>query len=190
MTRPLTPGEEVAGAACGFVGSKSITVAGARYRFDCSGFVEASLASAGFTFAGSTKDLFATARQLGVLHRRHRPDVGDVAFFDDTWDKNGDHRFNDPLTHVALVVRVDPDGTIGMIHLGGSGIVPLTMNLHDPDARVDASGKVINDYLRAPTSRDTARTKRFAAELWAGFGSFWKVPPSPVPKAESVASSP
>ena len=148
---------------------------GVKYRFDCSGLVEAALAEAGFTFSGSTRDLFATARDLGVLHRHHRPEVGDVAFFDDTYDKDNDGRVNDPLTHVAVVVTVDADGTIGMIHLGSAGVVKLAMNLRDPETHVDVGGRLINDYLRASSKRDSARTRHLAGELWVAFGSLWKV---------------
>jgi hypothetical protein len=170
-----TPGQAVAEAACGFEGARSIVVHGVKFRFDCSGLVEAAMASAGLNYEGSSRDLFATARELGVLHRRHRPDVGDVAFFDDTYDKDGDGRVNDPLTHVAIVTKVDGDGTIGMVHLGSSKIMPLTMNLRDPETHVDAAGHMLNDYLRGKSSKDTARVKHLAGELWVAFASFWKV---------------
>lgn len=171
----VTPGQAVAEAACGFEGARSIVVRGVKFRFDCSGLVEAAMASAGLNYEGSSRDLFATARELSVLHRRHRPDVGDVAFFDDTYDKDGDGRFNDPLTHVAIVTDVDGDGTIRMVHLGSSKIMPLTMNLHDPEAHLDASGQLLNDYLRARSSKDSPRVKHLAGELWVAFASFWKV---------------
>ncbi len=178
--RQRTSGQAVADAACAFEGSRSIAVRGVKYRFDCSGFVEAAMDSAGVHFEGSSRDLFDTARDRGVLHRRHRPDVGDVAFFDDTYDKDGDGRVNDPLTHVAVVVRVDGDGTIGMVHLGGSGIASLTMNLRDPETHLDANGQLLNDYLRAASKRDSAKVKHLAGELWVAFGSLWK--------AEAVAA--
>lgn len=173
--RANATGQAVADAACAFEGARSIAVRGVKYRFDCSGFVEAAMDSAGVHFEGSSRDLFEAARERGVLHRRHRPDVGDIAFFDDTYDKDGDGRVNDPLSHVAVVVRVEGDGTIGMVHLGGSGIAPLTMNLRDPEAHQDAAGRLLNDYLRAASKRDPPRVKHLAGELWVAFGSLWKV---------------
>lgn len=167
-------GQQVADAACDMVGARSIVVSGVKYRFDCSGFVEASLASAGLQFQGSTRDLFATARQRGVLHRRHRPDVGDVAFFDDTYDRDHDGRFNDPLTHVAVVTAVHSDGTLDLVHLGGTGITKLAMSLRDPEVHKDADGKLLNDYLRAPSSKDSHRVHHLSGELWVAFGSLWK----------------
>lgn len=158
------------------VGARSIVVSGVKYRFDCSGFVEASLASAGLDFQGSTRDLFATARERGLLHRRHRPEVGDVAFFDDTYDRDGDGRFNDPLTHVAVVTEVRGDGTMELVHLGGSGIAKLAMSLRDPEVHKDADGKLVNDYLRVASSKDSHRVHHLSGELWAAFGSLWKSP--------------
>lgn len=167
-------GQQVADTACSMIGARAVVVSGVRYRFDCSGFVEASLAGAGLVFEGSSADLFATARARGVLHRRHRPDVGDVAFFDDTYDKDGDGRFDDPITHVGIVTRVGADGTLEVVHLGGSGIATLAMNLRQPDVHRDESGRLLNDYLRAPSSRDSPRVRHLSGELWAAFGSLWR----------------
>ena len=167
-------GDAVAAAAEGFLGDRKLSVRGEAYRFDCSGLVEASLAKAGCAFTGSSADLFEKARAAGVLHRRRVPEVGDVAFFDDTYDRNGNGRLDDPLSHVAVVESVDADGTVHMVHVGSKGVVRLVMNLRDPSTRADEAGKTLNDYLRAQSKRDPARTRYLAGELWVGFGSFWK----------------
>lgn len=167
-------GQQVADTACSLIGARAVVVSGVRYRFDCSGFVEASLAGAGRVFEGSAADLFAIARERGVLHRRHRPDVGDVAFFDDTYDKDGNGRVDDPLTHVGVVTRIGADGTLEIVHLGNSGIVTLAMNLRQPDVHLDDSGRLLNDYLRAPSSKDSPRVHHLSGELWAAFGSLWR----------------
>jgi hypothetical protein len=162
----------IATAAAGFVGATALRVDGQVYRFDCSGLVEASLASAGCSFSGSSAMLFEQARDLGVLHRRRVPRVGDIAFFDDTYDRNGNHRLDDPLSHVAIVEKVDASGTITLIHAGSTGVVRFVMNLRHPDERDDARGRRINDYLRVHHDGDSPRTRYLAGELWVAFASF------------------
>jgi len=113
--------------------------------------------------------LHAWARQEGLLHQRTRPNAGDVAFFHDTHDENGDGRRNDPLTHAALVERVEQDGTVVLISRVKSGVVRLRMNLQQPAVRRDRkTGRVLNHYLRAALGREQSRT---AAQLFAGFAS-------------------
>jgi hypothetical protein len=118
--------------------------------------------------------LFDAAREARVLHHRHVPSPGDVAFFDDTYDRNGNGRLDDELSHVAIVESVDEDGTIHLVHVGSKGVVRIVMNLRRPEDHVDEAGKVLNDYLRAHADGDAPRTRYLAGELWAGFASFWK----------------
>ncbi|MFN7143396.1 MAG: CHAP domain-containing protein [Myxococcota bacterium] len=174
-TRPAAPPTPlaIAEAAAAFVGNSALYVDGARYRFDCSGLVEASLASAGCAFRGSTEMLFQQAREHRVLHRKRLPTPGDVAFFDDTYDDNGNGRLDDPLTHVAVVESVDGKGTITLIHVGSKGVTRFLMNLRRPEDRHDADGNLINSYIRHRKAGDSPRTRYLAGELWVAFGSFW-----------------
>ncbi len=175
---PRNPQQAAVAAAQGFVGRPRLVVAGETYRFDCSGLVEASLAAAGVPQKGSSAMLFATAREQRVLHRRHLPQPGDVAFFDDTYDRDNDGRLNDPLSHSALVESVAPDGTITLIHLGSAGVVRIRMNLRHPEDARGPTGEVWNDALRARRPTDSRRTRYLAGELWVGFGSFWRAEPA------------
>jgi hypothetical protein len=174
----------IAAAAAGFVGDTSLVVSGERYRWDCSGFVEASLAAAGCVFTGSSADLFEQAKELHVLHRRRMPSPGDVAFFDDTYDRNGNGRLDDALSHVAVVQSVAKDGTITLVHLGSRGPAFLTMNLRHPEELVGADGAVLNDILRAKKRGDSPRTRYLTAELWVAFASYWDAPADQVATAE------
>ncbi len=175
--RPTPPTPlEIATAAAGFVGDRALVVDGVRFRFDCSGLVEASLASAGCRFTGSTADLFDQAREHRVLHRRRTPVPGDVAFFDDTYDRDGDGRLNDPLTHIAVVEEVDQAGTITLVHVGSQGVTRFLMNLRRPQERYDDKGNLINSYVRSRKGGDSPRTRYLAGELWVAFGSFWDAP--------------
>lgn len=176
--RPAKGGDPAAttvATACSFLGERRIEVRGETFRFDCSGLVEASLAGAGLRFRGSSAMLFEAAREHGVLHRRRLPQPGDVAFFDDTYDRNGNGRLDDPLSHTAVVEAVAPDGTVTLIHVGSAGVVRFKMNLRHAEDRTGPDGAVVNDYLRARRASDPPRTRYLSSELWVGFASFWRL---------------
>lgn len=178
-------GTQVAQSGAALIGKSKVVVNGTTYRADCSGFVEAAYAKAGMSLGGSSADLFELARDLGVLHHKKMPSPGDVAFFDDTWDRNGNGRRDDPLSHVALVESVSDDGEIVLIHRGGSGITRIRMNLKEPHVGRREDGVVLNDGLRA--GRDDGGP-RLTAELWRGFASFWAVAPEKLP-SDTVADN-
>ena len=163
-------GRRVARAAETFLGKKRMTVSGTKYRYDCSGMVCAAHVKAGMNLRGNTRSMYEHARETGVFHKRKRPDVGDVAFFDNTWDRNKNGRRDDDLTHIAIVEKVERDGTITLIHLGNSGITRLVMNLKHPSHKVSAQGKPWNSVLR-----NQKKGKRLTGELFSGFGSLWAV---------------
>lgn len=168
-------GLAIAGAASQFVGANCLLVDGENYRWDCSGLVEATLATVGLHLEGSGADLLARARDLGVVHHRRRPHIGDIAFFDNTWDRNGNGLLDDPLSHVAIVEDVDGDGTITLVHLSSSsGVARIHMNLFHPDDHDDGHGKILNDYLRRPGRHDSMRTQYLTGQLWCAFASYWK----------------
>jgi hypothetical protein len=124
------------------------------------------------TLRGGTRWLWARAESAHATHQRALPHVGDLAFFDQTYDSNGNGRFDDELTHVAIVIDVDEHGTITLAH-GGTGVgrTTLVMNLKDPHAELDASGARINENLRRPRRGDPASARYLASELWRGFAT-------------------
>lgn len=167
-------GGDVAKAAAYYLGASRLRHGGDSFRYDCSGLVMAAHARAGLQLAGSSESMLRMAREAGVFHTRERPWVGDVAFFENTYDRNGNGRLDDPITHVAVVTDVDDDGTVTMVHKGGKGVTRLVMNLHHPADHSDGSAKEINGYLRSRRSSDRHGTRYLAGELWIGFGSFWR----------------
>ena len=163
-------GAAVASSAAAFIGRSRLIVDGDSYRFDCSGMVCAAYARAGIPLSGSSEDLYELARARGVLHKHKRPAPGDVAFFDDTYDRNGNGRRDDPLSHVAVVESIDAAGTVTLVHKGGSGVVRIRMNLAHPDDHRSEDGEVLNDYLRSGREDGGPRT---TGGLFRAFGSFW-----------------
>lgn len=159
------------------------------FRDDCSGYVEAVFARAGLALQGSTAMFYDLAKETGALHRRELPTPGDLAFFDDTYDRNHNGELDDPLSHVAVVIEVRDNGTILMGHGGTSrGRTTLRMNLAHPDLREDADGEVLNDWLRVRRDSDPGGTHYLAGELWHGFASFGGVLPARESDRDALAA--
>lgn len=157
-------GQRIADAARAY-----LSAAPAGFRADCSGFVEAVLDRAGVPLRGSTAHMWSTFAREGTVHHRRLPRVGDLAFFDDTWDRNRNGRLDDDLTHLAVVIDVEDDGTIVMAHVSSSkGRTTLRMNLLRPDVSVIGSHR-LNDHLRRSTG--APREPTLAAQLWRGFAT-------------------
>lgn len=162
-------------AAAGAMVDVPLRVAAPHLPDDCTGLVRLAyeregvdlLAAADRSTTSGVTHIFRLAHARGALHQQ-RPEPGDLVFFRETYDRNRDGRLNDGYTHVAIVETVDVDGTVTYVHRGGRGVTRAKMNLHRPEQRHDASGRVINDWLR-PKSRHAPAA--FAAELFAGYGS-------------------
>ena len=162
-------------AARSLLDQRTIIVHGERVRHDCIGMVAAAYTLTGQDITHSISDLYDQAVEAGVAHSRKHPLPGDIVFFDNSYDKNRNGVRDDPFTHVTIVERVDEDGTITMIHLGGKGkpVVRIMMNLHHPNDKRDASGKKLNSTLRSVHGRDGG--PELTSQLFRGFGSIWKL---------------
>jgi hypothetical protein len=142
------------------------------YRDDCSGFVMAVLDRAGMPISGNTASIYTWADERGAVHHRKRPSPGDLVFFDDTYDRNHNGRRDDALSHIAVVLEVERDGTILMAHDGtSSGRTTFRMNLESPELRAASDGTVLNDWLRARRDSDPKGTGYLAGELWRAFAT-------------------
>jgi surface antigen len=132
--------------------------------------------------------MYELARREGLRHKRKVPSPGDIAFFDDTYDRNHNRRRDDDLTHVAVVESVASDGTITLVHKGGRGVMRIEMNLRRPDERRDADGRELNDHLRASKDKDGGPT--LSGQLWRAFGSLWALDEGGVSDAAPEAVDP
>ncbi len=118
--------------------------------------------------------LYKLADRHGLVHRNKIPSIGDLVFFNDTYDRNRDGRMNDLLTHVGIVEHVDPDGTVSFIHHARGGVLRYKLNRFKPDMRRDhASKKVYNHYIRInPADRSKRNQKRLTGQLFEAFATF------------------
>ena len=154
-------------------------IGGVDYRRDCSGFVLAVFAGEKIPIGKilgvdrrrpSAAGLYRLADERGLVHRNKVPSIGDLVFFNNTYDRNRDGRANDPLTHVGIVERVDADGTVTFIHRVRRGVLRYKLNRFKPDQRRDPqSGKVLNHYLKY--SRGKPARKKLTGQLFHAFAT-------------------
>lgn len=171
---PAPVSHQIAASAGALVGANPLRVNGETYRYDCSGFVIAAYAGAGLSLRGSTRDMYEKAEAYGLLHEGRTAQPGEVVFFDNTYDRNHNKRRDDDLSHIAIVERVLPDGTMTLVHLGSDGVVRIAMNLKHPDQRQNDAGEVINSYIRP--ARDAKTGPVLTGELFRGFAPLYELP--------------
>ena len=166
--------------AVNLVGATTIESQGRRISYDCAGVTRAIYLAHGIDLysEGSTDGrtngvglIYNHIRKNGRLHRGPVVQAGDVVFFDNTWDFNGDGLVNDPLTHVGIVETVEYDGTIVFISRVAGAIERYRMNVAHPHLHSAADGRALNDYMRRKHWRDGEHTAYLTGELFAAFGT-------------------
>jgi len=122
---------------------------------------------------GSTRqvvDVYRFAQQRGTIYHNPRPAVGDLAFFHNTEDANGDGRNNDWFTHVGIVESVDAEGTVTILSFVDGRIDRFVMNREREGVARDGD-RTLNAALRAPGRGDVPPDTYLASTLFAGFGA-------------------
>jgi len=162
------------------VGAKTIESQGRRISYDCAGVTRAIYLAHGIDlYEGSAGEgpsngvglIYSHLLKHGRLHRGPVVQAGDLVFFDNTWDFNGDGLVNDPLTHVGIVETVESDGTIVFISRVAGAIERYRMNVAQPHRHRSADGRILNDYMRRKHWRDGEQTAYLTGELFAAFGT-------------------
>jgi probable lipoprotein NlpC len=170
-------------AAARWLGRRGPFVAGGRrFHADCSGYVEAVYESVGLPVrdaialrpedeGSAAAALHRAIRELGVLYGGERqPLPGDLVFFHDTYDRNGNGEADDGVTHTGLVEEVRPDGTVVFLHRGGRVVMRGQLDLAAPDVARGPGGEPRNSALRVARRGDPAGQPLLAGQLFAGFG--------------------
>ena len=137
-------------------GANKLTVEGRSFRGDCSGFVSACWYAAGRDLVdggaggrSGTELIYRSIEARRGLIGRNAAQPGDLVFFHNTYDRDGNGLRDDLFTHVALVERVDPDGTVHYSHHAGGAVKRGVLNpRHPAQARDPDTGKTWNSYLR------------------------------------------
>ena len=166
--------------AVNLVGATTIESQGRRLSYDCAGVTRAVYLVHGIDLysegAGDGRTngvglIYNHIRKHGRLHRGPVVQAGDLVFFDNTWDFNGDGLVNDPLTHVGIVEQVEHDGTIVFISRVAGAIERYRMNVAHPHVHRTPDGRLLNDYMRRKHWRDGEHTAYLTGELFAAFGT-------------------
>jgi len=143
------------------LGREKIALGGRSYNSDCSGTVRAIYEYAGIdltsrfsrhTGNGVTR-IFKMLEEEGLLYDTQYPVPGDMVFWDNTYDRDGDGRWDDELTHVGMVTESYVDGTIRYTHFhyGRNSVVVENMNLLTPNVfkkSVNGRSVVVNAPIR------------------------------------------
>lgn len=116
-------------------------------------------------------DIYRYVQVGGAIYHSTRPAVGDLVFFHNTFDRNGDGRSNDWYTHVGVVESIDDAGNISVLSYLDSRVSRSYMNLERPEEATDEQGETVNTTMRRRSSSDPPYTQYLASELFAGFGS-------------------
>jgi hypothetical protein len=169
------------------LGQTRLEINGKSFPYDCSGTVRAIYWFAGIDLArrfaryggNGVNRLYRTLEDLQLLYDTTRPVPGDLIFWDNTYDRNGDGEWNDPLTHAGMVVRTAEDGGIEYVHLNyHKGIVIEFINLLDSDThQVKAGGtvRIVNSPMRLGAAGRSQPGRWLASHLYRKFGMAYRV---------------
>ncbi len=182
----LTPlQEKLVEGARSFVGTAQASVNGVAFPADCSGTLLAIYAYAGIDltdeFARKTGTgvvrLYRILEERGLLYNTKQPAVGDIIFWDNTYDRNNDGILNDKLTHAGMVVTSSGDGRVEYVHYHYSkGIVIENMDLKRPDLHTeDIDGKTV--IVNAPIKMKGVEKEGswLSGQLYNAFGKGYDI---------------
>ena len=128
----------------------------------------------------TTEMIYNYVNTNGKLYKEN-PKVGDIVFFDNTFDKNKDKEFNDKLTSIGIVVEIDNEGTIYFLYKTSKGVKLRMMNLKHPEQEKVKNKnitKTINSKMRWLTKKEKENEENKKYELSSlllnSFGSVFK----------------
>ena len=171
-------------AADELLATQNFVISGYRYAYDCTGTILAIYAMAGIPLVDLFPDysgngvtrLYGIAGDRDLLYHSDFPLPGDLIFWDNTYDKNGDRQWNDGLTHVGLVLSSEPDGTIEYLHHDYTkGVVRARMNLTDPDTHMGENGIIVNSPMRMRRDRPLNPDEWLASHLYRRLGALHRI---------------
>lgn len=173
--------ERIVSGGRSLVGKRPIVVNGRSYPDDCTGVARAAYAFAGVDLAAAfnryggngVRRIYLTVKDAGLLYATRYPAPGDLVFWDNTYDMNGNGKADDEFTHVGVVLSVSPDGGVEYLHHHYRlGPVIERMNLARPDDQgAHPDGGRVNAFMRMRGS--PAGPGETSAELLRALARGW-----------------
>jgi hypothetical protein len=172
--------DAIAATAAELIGASVIEQQGRHIAYDCAGVTRAIYLQHGIDLyesaahdpqANGVRLIYNHLRQYGRLHQGPVVAPGDLVFFDNTWDVNGDGLVNDRLTHVGVVERIERDGSVVFVSRVANAIKRYRMNLTHPHRHQASDGRILNDYMRRKQPGHSETTSVLTGELFAFFGT-------------------
>jgi hypothetical protein len=169
------------------LGVDKLVVRGKRFTRDCVGTICAIYYYAGIDLAGGLVNytgggvtrMYKYLNAHKLIYRTQNPRIGDIIFWNNTVDKDGDGKMDDGLTHVGMVVGVREDGTIDYVHNDyRQGIVIAQMNLNKPNIMGEVVGgkwKMINTPVRIKVAGQENPDMLLSAQLCSWLGKGYKL---------------
>ncbi len=164
------------------LGRKELVIRGRRFNMDCTGTVLAIYYYAGIDLTrnfdryggNGVSRLYKSLEAEQLLYDTELPLTGDIIFWDNTYDRNRDGRWNDPLTHVGMVMSAGEDGSIEYVHLNyRKGIIIENMNLRRPDVHEKLEKgrlRIVNSPIRMKQAGKEHPGRWLASQLYRSFG--------------------
>jgi hypothetical protein len=169
------------------LGVDKLVVRGKKFTRDCVGTVCAIYYYAGIDLikgyskysGGGVTSLYKYLKAHKLIYKTKNPRIGDIIFWNNTVDKDGDGKMDDGLTHVGMVVATREDGTIDYIHNDyKQGIVIAHMNLKKPDIMGEIRGGkwiMINTPVRIKVKGQENPDVLLSGQLCSWLGKGYKL---------------
>ncbi len=135
------------------------SVKGKSFTSDCIGFVRYVYYSAGIDIShiydggrGGVSSFYKGIEKRGWIYNEFSPRIGDLIFFDNTYDANRNRKWDDDLTHIGIISGFGKHGTIFYIHYASGRVKEDRINLNYPNTHAfrqkDGKLYIINSHLR------------------------------------------
>lgn len=156
------------------------SVKGKRFLNDCIGFVNYVYYRAGFDLVkaygngrGGVSSLYDGLRKHHFIFDAKTAAPGDIIFFDNTYDINRNGSWDDPLSHIGIIVGIEKHNTLVYIHNASHGVEEDHINLYYPNTHAfkqkDGSLYIINSYLRRDRGEGYAKKEYVASSFYRAF---------------------
>ncbi len=155
-------------------------VNGKHFTSDCIGFVNYVYYKAGFDLykaygkgRGGVDTLYDGLVKYGFVYKEKQANPGDIVFFDNTYDIKGGRRWDNPLSHIGIIVGNGRFDTLVFIHFGNHGVEEGRLNLFYPYTYAvklsDGDLYPINSYLRNDRGEGFSKKEYVAANFYKAF---------------------